>query len=109
MIGVAPDPRKTLEAVQRISVAGRGRVKASAFLEDVCDAVAEAFEFDSVAAVRYDGEAEEVGKGLSRAPPRPIMRTVNRSRASPCSQGRGRPSSSFCSPLEMSPPRSPSR
>jgi signal transduction histidine kinase len=62
MIGVAPDPRKTLDAVQRISVAGRGRVKASAFLEDVCDAVAEAFEFDSVAAVRYDGGAEEVGE-----------------------------------------------
>ena len=61
MIGVAPDRRKTLDAVQRISVAGRGGAKASAFLEDVCDAVAEAFEFDSVAAVRYEAEAEGVG------------------------------------------------
>ena len=62
MIGLAPDRRKTLDAVQRISVAGRGRVTASAFLEDVCDVVAEAFEFESVAAARCDGEAGEVGE-----------------------------------------------
>jgi signal transduction histidine kinase len=60
MIGLAPDRRKTLEVVRRISVAGRGGVTASVFLEDVCGAVAEAFEFDSVAAVRYDAETEEV-------------------------------------------------
>ena len=68
MIGLAPDGRKTLDAVQRISVAGRGRVTASVFLEDVCDVVEEAFEFDSVAAVQCDGEAGEVGEsGFSNA------------------------------------------
>ena len=59
MIGLAPDRRKTLDLVQRISVAGRGGVTAPVFLEDVCGAVAEAFDFDSVAAMRYDTEAEE--------------------------------------------------
>lgn len=60
MIGLASDRRKTLDAVQDVSLAGRGGVTASVFLEGVCAAVAEAFDFDSVAAVRYDGEAEEV-------------------------------------------------
>jgi signal transduction histidine kinase len=60
MIGLAPDRGKTLEAVRRISIAGRGEPTASVLLENVCTAVAETFEFDSVAAVRYDGQAEEV-------------------------------------------------
>ena len=106
MIGLAPDRRKTLD-VQRISVAGRGRVTASAFLETL-RRVAEAFEFGSVAAVRCDGEAGEVGESAF-SDAQADVRTANRSRASPCSQGRGRPSSSFSSQLEMSPPRSPSR
>jgi signal transduction histidine kinase len=58
VIGLAPDHQKTLEIVQRISVAGSGSVSASGFLENVCGAVAEAFEFDVVAAVRYDPEAD---------------------------------------------------
>jgi signal transduction histidine kinase len=60
LIGLASDRRKTLDVVQDVSLAGRGGVTASVFLEGVCAAVAEAFDFDSVAAVRYDAEAEEV-------------------------------------------------
>jgi signal transduction histidine kinase len=60
MIGLAPDRGKTLEAVRRISIAGRGEPTASVLLENVCAAVAEALEFDSVAAVRYDGQADEL-------------------------------------------------
>jgi signal transduction histidine kinase len=59
MIDLAPDRRKTLEVVQQISVAGRGGVSAPVFLEEVCGAVAKAFDFDSVAAVQYDADAEE--------------------------------------------------
>jgi hypothetical protein len=58
--GLAPTRRRTLDLAHRLSVAGRGGVTAAVFLEDVCGAVAEAFEFDSVAAVGYDAEAEEV-------------------------------------------------
>jgi signal transduction histidine kinase len=60
MIGVAPDRRNTLDALRRISVAGQGGVTASAFLERLCTAVAEAFQFDAVSAVRYDADADEV-------------------------------------------------
>ena len=60
MISLAPDRGKTLEAVRRISIAGRGRPTASVLLANVCTAVAETFEFDSVKAVLYDGQAEEV-------------------------------------------------
>jgi signal transduction histidine kinase len=58
--GLAPTRRRTLDLVHRLSVAGRGGGTPAVFLEDVCGAVAEAFEFDSVAAVGYDAEAEEV-------------------------------------------------
>jgi signal transduction histidine kinase len=58
--GLAPTRRRTLDLAHRLSVAGRSGVTAAVFLEDVCGAVAEAFEFDSVAAVGYDAEAEEV-------------------------------------------------
>jgi signal transduction histidine kinase len=61
MIGLAPARGKTLEAVRRISIAGRGGPTTSVLLENVCTAVAETFEFDSVMAVRYDGQTEEVG------------------------------------------------
>ena len=64
MIGLAPNRERTLEAVRRISIAGRGAPTASALLDNVCTAVAETFEFDSVAAVRCDGQAEEVRKTL---------------------------------------------
>ena len=64
MISLAPNRERTLEAVRRISIAGRGAPTASALLENVCTAVAETFEFDSVAAVRCDGQAEEVRKTL---------------------------------------------
>jgi signal transduction histidine kinase len=60
LIALACDRRKTLDVVQHVSLAGRGGVTASVFLEGVCAAVAEAFDFDSVAAVRYNAEAEEV-------------------------------------------------
>jgi signal transduction histidine kinase len=60
MISLAPDRGKTLEAVRRISIAGRGGPTASVLLENVCTVVAEALEFDSVAAVRYDGQADEL-------------------------------------------------
>jgi signal transduction histidine kinase len=61
MMVLAPARRKTLEAVRRISIAGRGGPTASVLLENVCIAVAETFEFDSVVAVRYDGETEQIG------------------------------------------------
>ena len=64
MIGLAPDRRTTLEAVRRISIAGRGRPTASVLLENVCTALAETFEFDSVAAVQCDGQAEDVRETL---------------------------------------------
>jgi signal transduction histidine kinase len=60
LIGLVSDRRKTLDVVQHVSLAGRGGVTAPVFLEGVCAAVAEAFDFDSVAALRYDAEAEEV-------------------------------------------------
>jgi signal transduction histidine kinase len=60
MIALAPDREKTLEAVRRVSIAGRGGPTAAVLLENVCTTVEETFEFDSVAAVRYDGQAEEV-------------------------------------------------
>ena len=63
MIGLAPD-QMTLETVRRISIAGRGGPTASVLLENVCTAVAEMFEFDSVVAVPCDGEAEEVRESL---------------------------------------------
>ena len=64
MIGLAPNGEKTLEAVRRISIAGRGAPTSSALLENVCTAVAETFEFDSVVAVLCDGQSEEVRKTL---------------------------------------------
>jgi signal transduction histidine kinase len=60
MIGLAPDRRDTLDALRRVSLAGRGGPTVSVLLEHVCGVVAETFEFDSVAAVRYDDQAEEV-------------------------------------------------
>ncbi|HVD25199.1 MAG TPA: HAMP domain-containing sensor histidine kinase [Gaiellaceae bacterium] len=70
MIDLVPDHQKTLHLVQQISVAGRQGVTAPMFLQDVGAAVAEAFEFDSVSAVRYDTEAEEDREiGLAAAAP----------------------------------------
>ncbi len=62
MIGVAPNREQTLEAVRRISIAGRDGPTASVLLENVCTVVEETFEFDSVVAVRYDGQTEEVNE-----------------------------------------------
>ena len=64
MIGLVPKEQSTLEAVRRISIAGRGAPSASALLENVCTAVAETFEFDSVAAVLCDGQSDEVRNTL---------------------------------------------
>jgi signal transduction histidine kinase len=70
MIDLVPDRQKTLHLVQQISAAGRRGVTAPIFLQDVGAAVAEAFEFDSVAAVQYDTHAEEEREiGLAAAAP----------------------------------------
>ena len=68
MSGLASDRRKTLAVLQQVSIAGRGGVTASVFLEAVCAAVAEAFEFDHVAAMRYDAEAGELSEIAGVAP-----------------------------------------
>ena len=60
VIGLAPDREKTLDAVRRISIVGRGAPAPSVLLENVCTVVAETFEFDSVVAIRYDGQTDEV-------------------------------------------------
>jgi len=60
LIGVAPRRRNTLDVVERVSLAARGGVTASAFLERVCGTLAEALDFESVSAFQYDAEAEEV-------------------------------------------------
>ena len=52
--------RRPEGVVRRVSLAGRGGVTAPVFLQGVCGAVAEAFDFDSVVAMLYDAEAEEV-------------------------------------------------
>jgi signal transduction histidine kinase len=60
LITAASNRWTTLDIVERVALAGRGGVAASDFLEGVCGAVAEAFDFDCVAAERYDAGAEEV-------------------------------------------------
>ena len=60
MIRLESRRRTTLDVVERVSLAGRGGVTASLLLERLCAALTEAFDFDSVAALRYDAEAEEV-------------------------------------------------
>jgi signal transduction histidine kinase len=62
MIRLAPDRRKTLELVQQVSLAGRGDVTPTALLQEVCRAVSDAFDFDRVAALRFDPAAEEVSE-----------------------------------------------
>jgi signal transduction histidine kinase len=61
------DRRKTLDILEHVVLAGRG-VTASIFLERVCRAVADAFDFDCVAAMLYDAEAEEVSAVASAGP-----------------------------------------
>jgi signal transduction histidine kinase len=60
LIAPASNRRATLDIVERVALAGRGGAAASDFLEGVCGVVAEAFDFDCVAAERYDAKAEEV-------------------------------------------------
>jgi signal transduction histidine kinase len=62
MIAVTADRLKTLELVQQVSLASRGGVSPQGFLERVCGAVAEVFEFDCVTALRFHPEAEEVSE-----------------------------------------------
>jgi two-component system, OmpR family, sensor histidine kinase MtrB len=81
LISLAPASRKTLGVVRRVSLAGRGGVTAPVFLEGVCGAVAEAFDFDSVVAVLYDVEAEEVTE-LASAGAAPADRAERRPIAS---------------------------
>ena len=61
-----------LDVIERVSVAGRGGVTPSILLEGVCGAVADAFDFDSVVAVRYDAQAEVVTEIASTDAPRPV-------------------------------------
>jgi signal transduction histidine kinase len=61
MIGAPPSREQTLEAVRRISICGLGSPTSSALLEDVCTVVSETLEFDSVVAVRYDGQTDDPG------------------------------------------------
>ena len=75
MIALAPERQKTLDLARRISVAGHTGVTASVFLDDVCGAVAEALEFDYVAAVRYDAKAETVSE-IAFAGAAPAARAV---------------------------------
>ena len=79
MIETVPDSRHGLDIVERVSLAGRGGVTAADFLDDVCAEMADEFDCDSVTALRYDTEAEEVlqvasaGRGArDRAHPQPI-------------------------------------
>jgi len=60
VIGLEVDPQVVLGAVERISIAGRGDASAAAVLDGACGTAADAFDFDSVAAWRYDTEAEDV-------------------------------------------------
>jgi signal transduction histidine kinase len=60
MIVLAADRREALELVRHVSEASSGDVSPPSFLERVCSAVSEAFEFDNVAAVQFHAEAEEV-------------------------------------------------
>jgi signal transduction histidine kinase len=57
---LATDRRRTLELVERVSLAGRGAVTPPVFLERLCVAVSAAFEFDDVTAVRFHPDAAEV-------------------------------------------------
>jgi hypothetical protein len=79
MIGLASERVTALDLAQRLSVAGRRGVTTPAFLEDVCGAVADAFEFDYVAALRFDASARS-------PPPAPLRRperSADRLRAPP--------------------------
>ena len=62
MIALAADRRKTLELVQQVALASRGGVSSQVFLERVCGAVEEVFEFDCVTALQFHPEAEEVSE-----------------------------------------------
>jgi signal transduction histidine kinase len=57
---LATDRRRTLELVERVSLAGSGAVTPPVFLERLCVAVSAAFEFDDVTAVRFHPDAAEV-------------------------------------------------
>lgn len=62
MSGLASRRRNTLDVLRRVSLVGRDGVTVTVLLERVCGAVAEAFDFDSVSAMGYDTEAEEVSE-----------------------------------------------
>ena len=64
--------RKTLDLVQQVSLASRGGVSPSAFLERVSSAVSEALGLDGMTAVLFHAEAEEVSDVEERAKRRPI-------------------------------------
>jgi len=60
MIALRADGPEMLELLRQVSLAGRGGVRPRAFLERVCEAVADAFELDSVTALQFHPGAEEV-------------------------------------------------
>jgi signal transduction histidine kinase len=58
--GLVFDRRQTLELVRQVSLAGQGDVSLPVLLGRVCAVVSGAFDFDHVAAARYDDGAGEV-------------------------------------------------
>jgi signal transduction histidine kinase len=61
MSAPAVERRTTFDLVQQVSLAGRG-VSPREFLERVCGLVSETLEFDSVVALEFHPEAEEVSE-----------------------------------------------
>ena len=59
---LAADRRTTLNVVRQVSLAGQGDVTPAAFLRRVCGALSGAFDFDRVAAMRFDPASEEVSE-----------------------------------------------
>jgi signal transduction histidine kinase len=56
MIRVGGDRRETLELIREVSLTGQAQLSPRALLERVCVEMAEAFDFDRVAAARYHAE-----------------------------------------------------
>jgi signal transduction histidine kinase len=61
LIRLAP-PRRTLDVLEDVALDARTAATPSAFLAGVCATLAEALDFGSISAFRYDAEAQEVTK-----------------------------------------------
>jgi signal transduction histidine kinase len=60
LIGLHAEREIARDAVERVSIAGRGGATAATVLDGACGTVADTFDFDSVAAWQCDAEAEDV-------------------------------------------------